>query len=286
MTLGQKIKQARIDAGLTQKELVGEHITRNMLSKIENDNATPSVKTLEFLAGRLGLSTAYLMSDLTFSDGTSPDGLDEMRRAYKEGRFEDCIALLQNSQTAGTTDEGYLLRSLADLAAAREYLAVYDYEKAKYFADSADYYNKQGLYYSAEIDAEMSLILAECANILSPEEFDENAAEYRRSIETISFADRFELAKAENLCITGDYKAAFEILSSLPDMPTQNLRAKKLYIEGRAYMASGDYASARDWLLKSEEEGLCAKCLYAALEQCFKELDDYKSAYHYAVIQK
>ena len=37
MTLGQKIKQARRNKGMTQRELVGDHITRNMLSKIEND---------------------------------------------------------------------------------------------------------------------------------------------------------------------------------------------------------------------------------------------------------
>lgn len=286
MTLGQKIKQARLDAGLTQKELVGDHITRNMLSKIENDNATPSVKTLEFLAGRLGLSTAYLMSDLTFSDGTSPDGLDDMRSAYKEGRFEDCIALLENSHTAGTTDEGYLLRCLSDLACARAALSVNDYEKAKEFADSADYYNKQGLYYSAEIDAEMSLILAECANILAPEEFDENASEYLRSMEQLNFTTRFELAKAESLCLTGHYDSASAVLAELNISDDDSLSAKAEYIAGCIDSAKKDFTSAREHLLKAEKLGMSAPRLYSALENCFKELDDYKSAYHYAVLQK
>ena len=286
MTLGQKIKQARIDKGFTQKELVGSHITRNMLSKIENDSATPSVKTLEYLAGRLGLSTAYLMSDLTLSDGTSPDGLDDMRKAYKEGRFEDCIALLQNSQTAGTTDEGYLLRSLADLAAARNALSALDFERAKYFADSADYYNKQGLYYSAEIDAEMSLILAECANVLAPEEFEENAREYLRSIEEISFSERFELAKAENLCLTGKHAEAEAVLKNLPEPDSSEMQAKKEYIAGMIAAASGNLEKARDCYLNAEKLGMHSKALYSALENCFKELEDYKSAYHYAVMQK
>ena len=286
MTLGQKIKQARLDAGLTQKELVGDHITRNMLSKIENDNATPSVKTLEFLAGRLGLSTAYLMSDLTFSDGTSPDGLDEMRRAYKEGRYEDCISLLQNSQTAGTTDEGYLLRSLADLAAAREYLGALNFEKAKYFADSADYYNKQGLYYSAEIDAEMSLILAECANVLAPEEFEENAKEYKRSIEEISFSSRFEIAKAENLCHMGKSAEAKAVLASIDEELPSDFEAKKEYVLGLAFKAEKNYTVACTHLLNAEKLGLKTPALHTALEFCFKELEDYKSAYYYATLQK
>ena len=104
MTLGQKIKQARIVKGLTQKELVGNHITRNMLSKIENDSATPSVRTLEYLADKLGLPAGYFMSDSHYSDGSSPDGLDEMRRAYREARYIDCINLLEESPSAATTD--------------------------------------------------------------------------------------------------------------------------------------------------------------------------------------
>ena len=72
MTLGQKIKEARLSRGMTQKELVGDYITRNMLSKIENDSATPSVRTLEYLAGALGLPTGYFLSDAVVSDGTAP----------------------------------------------------------------------------------------------------------------------------------------------------------------------------------------------------------------------
>ena len=63
MTLGQKIKAARLERGMTQKELVGDYITRNMLSKIENDSATPSVRTLEYLARALDLPTSYFLSD-------------------------------------------------------------------------------------------------------------------------------------------------------------------------------------------------------------------------------
>lgn len=286
MTLGQKIKQARIDKGMTQRELVGDHITRNMLSKIENDSATPSVRTLEYLAGRLGLSVSYLMSDMTLSDGTSPDGLDEMRSAFREKRYDDCIALLENSQTAGTTDEGYLLRARADLSAARRALEAAEYKTAKEYADSADYYNKQGLYYSAEIDAEMSLILAECANVLDPSEFDENAAEYKRAVNAISFSSRFELARADNLILTGNAEEAYNVLGQLPDGLEDKLAAKKEYLIGRVYMVRRDWRGALEHLLAAERAGLSEPGMFSALEACFKELEDYKMAYHYAVMQK
>ena len=45
MTLGQKLKQTRLARGMTQSQVVGDRITRNMLSQIENDLASPSVGT-------------------------------------------------------------------------------------------------------------------------------------------------------------------------------------------------------------------------------------------------
>lgn len=45
--LGKRIKEARLAKKMTQSELVGTFITRNMLSRIESGNACPSVKTLE-----------------------------------------------------------------------------------------------------------------------------------------------------------------------------------------------------------------------------------------------
>ena len=46
MTLGEKLRRTRMEKGLTQAEVAGDRITRNMLSQIENDVASPSVGTL------------------------------------------------------------------------------------------------------------------------------------------------------------------------------------------------------------------------------------------------
>ena len=63
MTLGQKVRQARIRAGLTQEQAAGGRITRNMLSLIENDLSAPSMKTLEYLAAALGVTAGWLLAD-------------------------------------------------------------------------------------------------------------------------------------------------------------------------------------------------------------------------------
>ena len=50
MTLGEKIKAARKRKGMTQSDLAGKQITRNMLSAIESGRANPSLDTIIYLA--------------------------------------------------------------------------------------------------------------------------------------------------------------------------------------------------------------------------------------------
>ncbi|MDD4774542.1 MAG: helix-turn-helix transcriptional regulator [Eubacteriales bacterium] len=63
MDLHEKVKRLRLEAGMTQSDLAGDRITRNMLSQIENGNATPSIQTLRYIAQRLNISPAYFLSD-------------------------------------------------------------------------------------------------------------------------------------------------------------------------------------------------------------------------------
>ena len=51
MDLGEKLKKVRLEAGLSQRQVCGERITRNMLSQIENGSARPSMDTLRYLEG-------------------------------------------------------------------------------------------------------------------------------------------------------------------------------------------------------------------------------------------
>lgn len=54
-TIGQRIKEARLAKKMTQAEVVGDFITRNMLSQIESGSALPSMKTLAYLSSVLGI---------------------------------------------------------------------------------------------------------------------------------------------------------------------------------------------------------------------------------------
>ncbi len=286
MTLGQKIKEARQERGMTQKQLVGDQITRNMLSKIENDSATPSVRTLEYLASRLGLPAGDLLGELRPGMDEIPDGLSLMRSAYREGRYLDCMRLLDEDREACATDEGFLLRARSAAAAAREAMAAFDYEAAKQYADDADYYNKQGIYYAGDLDAEMSLILLECALRLDREEYEENRREYLRAAGALDFRSRYSLAEAAWLHRAGNREAARETLGQVTD-PGIVASPAWAYLRG---ILEEDPRQALAYLREAEkrcdprDRTLLLK-IYAALETAYTAEEDYRMAYRYAALQ-
>ena len=109
MNLGEKIKAARLERHMTQKDVVGDYITRNMLSKIENGSATPSVKTLEYLAGVLGLPAGYFMNDSN-GDELTPGSVASARNHFRDGEYEGCVQVLEGlDMEGGYKDEAMLL---------------------------------------------------------------------------------------------------------------------------------------------------------------------------------
>lgn len=98
MDLGEKIKKARLEAGLSQRQLGGEEITRNMLSLIEHGAAKPSMKTLRCLAQRLGKPISYFLEDGA-NDPTeltrSADALAQAEVALNSGKTIYAAQLLE-----------------------------------------------------------------------------------------------------------------------------------------------------------------------------------------------
>ena len=95
MELGEKIRQARQEAGLSQRQLCGGEITRNMLSLIETGSAKPSMKTLQYLASRLGKSVSYFLEE---SAVLSPNReiMDSARQLYDAGNFSEADQVLED----------------------------------------------------------------------------------------------------------------------------------------------------------------------------------------------
>lgn len=105
MTMGQRILQARLEAGLSQRELAGEEITRNMLSSLEHDTANPSVATLRYLSRRLGKPVSFFFGEDGPSAGVAAFESGDYRRCRElltpaEARWLGPIALVREAEQA------------------------------------------------------------------------------------------------------------------------------------------------------------------------------------------
>ncbi|MCH1626554.1 helix-turn-helix domain-containing protein [Fredinandcohnia quinoae] len=63
-TLGERIRKLRKEKGLTLEGLAGKELTKGMLSLIENNKANPSMESLTYIAGRLGVDVSSLLEEV------------------------------------------------------------------------------------------------------------------------------------------------------------------------------------------------------------------------------
>ena len=113
MELGQKIRAARLEAGLSQRQLCGDTITRNMLSQIENGIALPSMDTLLYLANALEKPMGYFLEDATEKE----DPLCRAKQAYRNGDYESALEALGQLPR---DDEKNLLKLMSLLSLAEQ----------------------------------------------------------------------------------------------------------------------------------------------------------------------
>ena len=59
-SLGARLRQLRVSAGLTQSELAGDRCSKEYLSQIERGKTRPTADMLCWLSERLGVDAAFL----------------------------------------------------------------------------------------------------------------------------------------------------------------------------------------------------------------------------------
>jgi tetratricopeptide (TPR) repeat protein len=148
--IGERIRKARLSAGLTQKALASGRYTSAYISALENGRAKPSMAALAFISERLGLPTAsflgrreedvrWLDADIALASGDMEGArdayqalLDEpMERAKRarvlRGLAEALCRLGRGGEAIGPASESVeLLRTeerAADVAEAEYWLA-------------------------------------------------------------------------------------------------------------------------------------------------------------------
>src|SRR5881398_3516838 len=63
--LGERLRQLRVAAGLTQTDLAGDRFSKEYISQIERGKTRPTSDTIEWLALRLGVDAGFLSSGVS-----------------------------------------------------------------------------------------------------------------------------------------------------------------------------------------------------------------------------
>ncbi len=170
--LGKRIKEARLARKMTQSDVVGDFITRNMLSQIESGTATPSVKTLTYLAKVLQLPVNYLLPDeLEVPDESGNSALKEiddltiMKNAFKRGDYAAAVehALPQTQSGSIVYDEACSILAMSYLELAK---AADEPRKGMEYAEQAAKYGELGIFAKREVRASAVLLYDKLAEQL------------------------------------------------------------------------------------------------------------------------
>lgn len=227
MELGQRIKAARLEAGLSQRQLCGEYMTRNMLSLIENGAARPSMETLVFLAKALGKPVSFFLEEQVPED---PNGapMAQARQALEAGDLAGLRqALDQFREDSLHREERQLLEFYWHLGQGEEALAQGRLPYARTLLERA--LEIRGLYITAPLirRCRVLLTLAGGRGNVPPEDEDllalaMEAEDPGRKIAILSAAENRETpqwnrAMAEAEMALGAYEKALAHLAKCPE---------------------------------------------------------------------
>lgn len=268
MNIGEKIKIIRKSKGLTQSEVCGDKITRNMLSKIENAAASPSLDTLQYLSDALNVPLSYLCSnddDLTYYQKKGV--INEIYADYAFGKYQSCInkaiglECIDNELAYILTDcyfkHGMDMMKIGALNSAHQCFVM------------CEKYSKLTTLDTKHITSMLAPYVAVCKNISSPLlEFDPDAVENE-----LLTGIRYEFLKFLQLDFDYDYKD----------------KAIKLHVKAKSEIKARNYQSAIsilldvvEYLKNSSYDAYQIYSAYSDLEICYKQLFDFENAYLYA----
>ncbi len=279
MNIGEKIKRIRTAKLMTQRELAGTEITRNMLSRIENGAAKPSLDTVYYIAERLNVSPGFLLAGdedewLYFKSSE----VNNIKKAYTDRNYRLCRDMCKNSEWSD--DELLLI-----LAECCMYVGIEEFTRgclrsAQECFDEALEYAQQTIYNTEII----------CARIMC-------YFSYMRMISPTLSSNVADEDAGGDILLNDDFCIYSEIFTSeKADDPALLYIKPRLFgstsysfhIEARELMEEGNYEEAHRLLhilLFSDSYELPEPMLYFVFcdfEICCKETGDFKGAYEYS----
>src|SRR2546427_6594968 len=86
LRLGERLRQLRVAAGMTQTDLAGERFSKEYVSQIERGKTRPTTETIEWLAVRLGVDAGFLANGVSADERGRVDAVIARAEALLEAR--------------------------------------------------------------------------------------------------------------------------------------------------------------------------------------------------------
>ena len=280
MNIGERIRELRISKLMTQSELAGNQITRNMLSCIENGSANPSLATIIYIAGRLNVPAGFLLAE----EGDEivyrkMSNLSNIKRAYTAGDLRGCRSLCISACPEPDDEINLLLANCDAGIAAEEFWNGKLRSSCRFFDEALSYAEK---------------------TIYPTEPIVEEARLYFRYMERISHTLYSDMLDEEKSLQIRSTSAFATYLGALEAMDAENDAVAEAFLQNadpstffyshiriRIMMRQKDFKASQKVLLQllNAETPLNKIELYTVLcelEICCREIDDFKGAYNYA----
>lgn len=247
MTMGQRILRARQEMGLSQRQLAGEEMTRNMLSALEHDTANPSVATLRYLSEKLCKPISYFLGENVLS-GEAVARMEQARAAWAQRQYGLCLRLLEEPLEE-YAQERQLLRCLSLLELARKAREEERLPYARQLLEQCET-ESMGCLYGQVLGQQLQVLLGR------PVDVDDSL-----------------LGNARCALADGRPEQALLQLQAMQGGSEERER-----LTGEALLRMGQYEQAAAHFLRCRAD----RQTFSRLEICYRELGDYKQAYYYA----
>jgi len=215
-SVGERVRQLRVSAGLTQTALAAGRFTKEYVSQIERSKTRPTVETVEWLAERLGVDAGLLLT-----------GVSSLERDRWEGALARAEALNEQYRYAEAAPE--FARVLVEARAA----AVKELELRALAGE--------GWARMQEGELKDAAALLQDARTLSE---DSRFSDLERADVLFRLgACRYQLSSLSTAL--GLFDAALD-LADRSDLPSDVLRAQILRWRSRCYRRQRDWQAARE----------------------------------------
>lgn len=264
MELGEKLRQARMEAGLSQRQLCGEEITRNMLSLIENGSAKPSMKTLQYLAGRLGKTVSFFLEE-TAVLSPNQEVMASARQLYDSGNFAKAGEALANYRSPDPVydREQRLLWVLIRLELAKEAICQ---ERYVYAAELLMQTPVETAYLSEALNRRRLLLLGSLPG--------------QKVADQLPSLDEELLLRAEEAVAQKELARGTRLLEAAEnqEVPRWHLLRGKIFLQQKKWKTAAKHLLGAENAFSQE--------VYPLLEICYRESGNFQKAYEYACKQR